>query len=36
MSRVDFGELIFGGNPKKNLKMEASLNTSIMRNKLKH
>ena len=33
MNRVDFGELIFGGNPKKNLKVESKLNQSILRSK---
>ena len=33
MDRVDFGEMVFGGNIKKNLKQEANLNQSIMRTK---
>ena len=35
MNRLDFGELIFGGNVKKNLKIESRLNKSVNRAKSK-
>ena len=35
MNRLDFGELVFGGNPKLNLKKEANMNRSVVREKLK-
>ena len=35
MDRVDFGVLKFGGDPAKNLKNEAHLNTVVDREKLK-
>lgn len=29
MNRMDFGEVVFGGNPKKNLKNEANMNRTV-------
>ena len=35
MNQTDFGELIFGGNVLKNLNIEANLNNSVKKLKLK-
>ena len=29
MNRLDFGEIVFGGNLKKNLKIEANMNKTV-------
>ena len=33
MNKMEFGETIFGGNLKKNLKIEANLNRTVVREK---
>ena len=35
MNKLEFGEVIFGGNLKKNLKIEANMNNTIIKEKFK-
>ena len=35
MNKLEFGEVIFGGNLKKNLKIEANMNSTIIKEKFK-
>ena len=36
MNKLEFGEVVFGGNLKKNLKIEANMNSTIIRERFKH
>lgn len=35
MNKLDFNEVVFGGNIKRNLKLEANMNSTVVREKLK-